>query len=447
MPSEETSEYSGRTTRQIAMEHEFQVLQTLSHVGWSRPEEMADWTRWTGNSAVAMARRTMEKMAHEGLLLKRRIEGKGNGNAYLLSAAGAARCSALGLAVQGKGKDLQIGTRWHEHVLAMHVLNDFRRHGFEAVFARQLAWAQPPRGQKRTSGIRQLGDFRYAKPIKSPDAAMWRRNRDGSTTAVTVEIEWSQKSGPKRRHQARSILDQVRRTDSFVCVAYPFPPVLMGQLLSDRNPIRTPPRSLNHERDWRRALNAAGAEPDDLVRVYFVRLIVTERLELRHVERLRADGVDLTVTQASGNFHAPIGSTNQTWQCMEQWDAERSSEGAKWLHLATGFTLRVSGGFPVGADSPGYIFEATVRPWRRGEVEDQDLDEAASLIFEARRHSEPGCKEFFPMSGALGRDFEADTRVAMRWFEERIPLLQRLTWEWVNAAAGQAVEEGQAVWL
>jgi hypothetical protein len=431
---------------QTAIEHEYRVLETLSHVGWCRPEEMADWTGWKGSSAVAMARRTMEKLTREGVLLKRRIEGKGNGNAYLLSAAGAERCGALGLTVQGKGKDLQVGPRWHEHVLAMHVLNAFRQERFEVFFARQLAWAQPPKGQSRVSGIRQLGEFRYAKPIKSPDAAMWRSNRNGSKTVVTVEIEWSKKSGPKRRLQARSILDQVRRTDSFVCLAYPYPPPLMGQLLAARNPVRTPPRSLNHELDWRRALNAAGAEPEDLSRVLFVRLIVTERLELQRVERLRADGVDLVVSQASGSLLALMGSSNETWQCLEQWDAEHPGEGAKWLHLPTGFVLKVSMGFPPGADGPGYFFEATVRPWRRGEIQDHDMDEAAEMIFEERRASEPGCKEFFPMVGAVARDFESDTRVAIRWFEQKIPLLQRVTRDWVNAASEQAVVEGQAEW-
>lgn len=60
---------------QTSVEHEYRVLQTLSHVGWCRPEEMADWTGWKGSSAVAMARRTMEKLTRDGLLLKRRIEG------------------------------------------------------------------------------------------------------------------------------------------------------------------------------------------------------------------------------------------------------------------------------------------------------------------------------------------------------------------------------------
>jgi hypothetical protein len=446
MRIQETIDRGGRTTGQTAVEHEYRVLQTLSHVGWCRPEEMADWTGWKGSSAVAMARRTMEKLRRDGLLLKRRIEGKGNGNAYLLSAAGTERCGALGLTVQGKGKDLQVGARWHEHVLAMHVLNDFRRERFEVAFARQLAWAQPPQGQTRSSGIRQLGEFRYARPIKAPDAAMWRRNRNGSTTAVTVEIEWAEKSGPKRRHQARSILDQVRHTDSFVCLAYPYPPALMGQLLAARNPVRVPPLSLNHELNWRRALNAAGAEPEELARILFVRLTVTERLELRCVERLRADGVALLVSQASGILFAPVGSANETWQCLEQWDAEHPGEGAKWLHLPTGFTLKVSLGFPLGAVSSCYFFEATVRHWRRGEIPDQDMDAAAELIFEERRTSEPACTEFFPLAGSIARDFESDTRVAMRWFEQKIPMVQRVTRDWINAAAEQAVGEGQAEW-
>jgi hypothetical protein len=431
-----------QTARQTSDKHEYQVLQTLAHVGWSRPEEVATWTAWPGASAVAMARRTLEQLAREGLLLKKRIAGKGNGNAYMLAAAGTARCLELGLNVHGKGKDLQIGSRWHEHVLGMHVLNDFRQEGFEVYFARQLAWAPAPPGFSKSSGLRQLGPFRYAKPLKAPDAAVWRRNANGSATAITVEIEWSPKSGPKRRHQTRSILDQIRRTDTLVCIAYPYPPQQMGELLAARKPNRPAPRSLDHESNWRRALNAAGAEPHELNRIYFVRLLVDTRVELLSLERLRASTVQLEVTQHSGSLRERVIDDEATWQCLEQWDTERTLEGALWLHPATQFTLRLRIGFVPGAAAPGYLFVAGLRPWRSGTVEDHDVDELACSIYENMRLHRPARTEFRPMAGSLGRDIEADTRVAMCWFEQQIPTLQALTSEWVEEAIRQAVDRG-----
>ena len=74
------------------------------------------------------------------------------------------------------------------------------------------------------------------------------------------------------------------------------------------------------------------------------------------------------------------------------------------------------------------------------------MDVAVELIFEKKHTSKPAYTEFFPLAGSVARDFESDTRVAMRWFEQKIPMLQRVTRDWINAAAEQAVGEGQAEW-
>ena len=267
---------------------------------------------------------------------------------------------------------------------------------------------------------------------------------NGSVTAITIEIEWSRKSGPKRRKQARSILDQVRSTDTFVFIAYPYPPALMGEFLRARQPAGPCPRTLNHERDWRAALNAQGAEPEDLLRIYFVRLEVTSRLELQQVQWFKADKINLDVKQPGGNLYEAIGTVNQVWQCLGQWDPTNTFEGSTWLHLATGFTLKICAAFPVDAISPGYELCAHLRPWNRREVEDQDVDDMACEIYEEWRANGAARRECFPHTPSLLRDFETDARFATLWFEKQIPALQALQRKWISEAIDMAWKQDEA---
>lgn len=433
-----TGEYKTASTAQDqAIKNERLALNTLAKVGWSRPQELVKWSSWPGQSALDMARRTLERLHRQGLLKKLALPGRYNGNAYLLSEAGFLLCKSLGIKASAHGREISVGARWHEHVLSMHVLNTLKSAGYEPYFPREIAWSKIQAGDSKDRSLRQLGEFIFKNPLKLTDGAAFLRNDKGGVRCATVEIEWSQKDGKKRAIQVNSILNQVRQSDAVPILAYPWPPQIMGRLLADRKPVKPAPLQLNHETLWRAAFNRAGATDRDLKRIRFCRLHVEHNLELERIDFIDPSSVDLKVVQAGGNLQADFESASEIWQMVDAWDENEPELGASYIHFATGYKVALR---QLRSHRPDWCWQAQVfsGPQRfRDSLNPGRVEE----IFEELRQK-PLAQNYLDSTDYLQGDFDRARSAVLRWAEQNFSRFNSWRWDMRARALELAHQEG-----
>lgn len=329
-----------------AREHEARVIVALGTLGWARAEDLAAWLQWPGASATPMARRTCERLVEEDPRLATETKlGYGMGTAYMLNLPGERKAAALGAQIIGRARDLSIGERAHEHLMAMHTVIAMRASGWTGFFARQVHWSSTKKGRNaRGNGEIHIAGMELTLPPKLPDALLIKGNH-----VCLVELEWSPKRGEEMRRQMKAVVAAVR-SGKYVLFAYVHPPAMQSLLFKRRGLVED--GAVDHEQRLVNRLHALGLSHQELVRVRLLRLVVDPQLRLLSHEMKSPTDFQPRALQPTGDTTAAHKAVASPWtKTYESTDGNRR----EYAHRNGGL-LRVERGYK-GA-SEGWRFLA-----------------------------------------------------------------------------------------